>query len=420
MERKTIGRFIASLRKANGYTQSDLAEILGVSNKTISSWETDNSSPDLSILPAIADLFRVSIDELIRGEKNKEAQDNIVELSQKSEKIRNNMIKSLKSKYANMSYISIGLFVGALAFIIPGVIINHIICFVLLIIGILIYIFGIVFSIITFNDAKNKINDEEDNSIYLRFIHKKKLLIQCLYSFFLLSPLFCFITNNMFKSNDEFKATEKDLTNLNHNFSLKKKLCLILGVICVIVITGNIVLNYIPFAYFNERYDFKNQIELLYTLEIENHNGKSVSIISQGQRNSFTHGIVTSEDENNLIYLPEGTYKFDIYCGSYDELKTAEDFSQYGFDIKYVEDYRFCQIYYEDELIFTYDLFVTNKNTAYYNVNSTELYEYSNGEAAYNYDNGTRDSIKGILTAFVFISSGALIVVYFAKRKEIL
>lgn len=39
MEAKSIGKFIATLRKANGYTQAQLAEMLGVSNKTISNWE---------------------------------------------------------------------------------------------------------------------------------------------------------------------------------------------------------------------------------------------------------------------------------------------------------------------------------------------------------------------------------------------
>ena len=72
MNEKNIGKFIASLRKANGYTQEELGELLNVSNKTISSWENGNSSPDLSLLPIIADLFNVTCDELIRGEKSKE------------------------------------------------------------------------------------------------------------------------------------------------------------------------------------------------------------------------------------------------------------------------------------------------------------------------------------------------------------
>lgn len=175
MERKTIGKFIASLRKANGYTQSELAEILGVSNKTISSWETDNSSPDLSILPAIADLFHVTCDELLRGEKNKEEImiDDTLELSSKSQAIMKNLIKSYKLKYSNMVYISIGIFLSSLILILPSFLLNHMFTFVLSIIGFITYFSGIIFSIITWNGAKNKINDEDDNSEYLRFIHKK-------------------------------------------------------------------------------------------------------------------------------------------------------------------------------------------------------------------------------------------------------
>ena len=44
MEAKSIGKFIATLRKANGYTQAQLAEMLEVSNKTISNWENGYDS----------------------------------------------------------------------------------------------------------------------------------------------------------------------------------------------------------------------------------------------------------------------------------------------------------------------------------------------------------------------------------------
>ncbi len=69
MNNKTIGEFIAILRKSQGMTQKQLAEILNVSDKTISHWERNESSPDLSIIPVIAEIFGVSCDELLRGEK---------------------------------------------------------------------------------------------------------------------------------------------------------------------------------------------------------------------------------------------------------------------------------------------------------------------------------------------------------------
>lgn len=60
---------MATLRKANGYTQQDVAEKLNISDRTLSSWETGRTAPDLLLLPAIADLYGVTVDEILRGER---------------------------------------------------------------------------------------------------------------------------------------------------------------------------------------------------------------------------------------------------------------------------------------------------------------------------------------------------------------
>ncbi len=70
MEKKTIGAFIAVLRKANGLTQRQLAEMLNVSDKAISRWERDEALPDLTMIPVLADIFGVTADELLRGQRN--------------------------------------------------------------------------------------------------------------------------------------------------------------------------------------------------------------------------------------------------------------------------------------------------------------------------------------------------------------
>ncbi|MDE6557977.1 MAG: helix-turn-helix domain-containing protein [Clostridia bacterium] len=67
--KQTTGQFLETLRKASGFTQLEVAEKLGVSNRTVSSWETDRTAPDLLILPAIADLYGVTVDEILRGER---------------------------------------------------------------------------------------------------------------------------------------------------------------------------------------------------------------------------------------------------------------------------------------------------------------------------------------------------------------
>jgi len=69
MEKKTLGSFLTALRKANGMTQKDLADRLNVSDKAVSRWERDENYPDLALLPVIADLFGVTTDELLRGER---------------------------------------------------------------------------------------------------------------------------------------------------------------------------------------------------------------------------------------------------------------------------------------------------------------------------------------------------------------
>lgn len=65
----TLGAFIAALRKEKGLTQKQLAEMLSVSDKTVSHWEREESSPDISLLPVIAEVFEITADELLKGER---------------------------------------------------------------------------------------------------------------------------------------------------------------------------------------------------------------------------------------------------------------------------------------------------------------------------------------------------------------
>lgn len=69
MEKKTFGEFLASLRREKGLTQAELAEMMNVSDKTVSHWERGESSPDLSMLLELAEAFSVTCDELVRGER---------------------------------------------------------------------------------------------------------------------------------------------------------------------------------------------------------------------------------------------------------------------------------------------------------------------------------------------------------------
>lgn len=85
MNKKTIGGFIAALRKSSGMTQKELAQMLNVSDKTISHWECDQSAPDLSMIPVIADIFSVSCDELLNGKKYSDEESNHIQIKQNGE-----------------------------------------------------------------------------------------------------------------------------------------------------------------------------------------------------------------------------------------------------------------------------------------------------------------------------------------------
>ena len=67
MNQYVTGAVIKDLREKNRMTQLQLAEKLGVSDKTVSKWETGKGYPDITLLEPIAEVFRVSVTELISG-----------------------------------------------------------------------------------------------------------------------------------------------------------------------------------------------------------------------------------------------------------------------------------------------------------------------------------------------------------------
>ena len=69
MDQEKIGRFIAGCRKECNLTQEQVAEKLGVSNKTVSRWENGNGLPDVSLLQPLCEVLNISVNELLLGEK---------------------------------------------------------------------------------------------------------------------------------------------------------------------------------------------------------------------------------------------------------------------------------------------------------------------------------------------------------------
>ena len=112
MNQERTGKFISELRKQKGMTQKELAEQIGVSDKTISKWECGNSIPDISYLDALCNSLDVSVNELLSGERlskesySEKAEENIMAL----------MKENKKNKRGNITQIFFGMFLIIMAF----------------------------------------------------------------------------------------------------------------------------------------------------------------------------------------------------------------------------------------------------------------------------------------------------------------
>lgn len=64
---KTLGNRIAQYRRENNLTQEDLAGMFNLSAQAVSKWENDQTCPDISLLPKLAEIFGITVDELLSG-----------------------------------------------------------------------------------------------------------------------------------------------------------------------------------------------------------------------------------------------------------------------------------------------------------------------------------------------------------------
>ena len=134
MDQVKTGKFIASMRKAQGLTQEALGAKLGVTNKTISRWETGAYMSDIEKLQALSSLLGVSVNELLSGERIADAErfaqkadENLVEaLSKNSAFGLQDRIIFFKRKWLNDHKLYLMLWIGIwLLACIPAVLMRH-------------------------------------------------------------------------------------------------------------------------------------------------------------------------------------------------------------------------------------------------------------------------------------------------------
>ena len=109
MEKKTMGSFLAALRRANGMTQKELAEQLNVSDKSVSRWERDDGAPDLALIPVIAEVFGVTCDELLRGERAAAGEEQGAQSTPKGEQQKKHLLAASLSRFRSRCCIALAL-----------------------------------------------------------------------------------------------------------------------------------------------------------------------------------------------------------------------------------------------------------------------------------------------------------------------
>ena len=104
MNQEKIRKLIGEIRKEKNMKQSDLAELLGVTSKTVSRWETGKYMPDLSLFVDISEILGITLNELIQGERiiGKKNKDSIeIEMKLEIEKNKyDELLKFFKSEKA--------------------------------------------------------------------------------------------------------------------------------------------------------------------------------------------------------------------------------------------------------------------------------------------------------------------------------
>lgn len=111
MDQIKTGKFIAERRKANGLTQIQLAEELGITDRAVSKWETGKSMPDVSIMLKLCEILKITVNDLLSGE--------IVTMENYNKEMENNLLEMIKQKEeSDKKLLSLEIFIGITATVI--------------------------------------------------------------------------------------------------------------------------------------------------------------------------------------------------------------------------------------------------------------------------------------------------------------
>lgn len=179
MEKKTIGAFLAALRKASGMTQKQLAEKLNVSDKAVSRWERDECAPDLALIPVLAEIFGVTSDEILRGQRNNPEAATPEPAAEKREQQVRRILKANKTNYRIRCTVTLGIgFLGLIAAMIANL--GFLRAYIGFMVGCIFYGAAIVCQVIFMIQGFSAVEEEEFESAalgeYKSFLIKQGML----------------------------------------------------------------------------------------------------------------------------------------------------------------------------------------------------------------------------------------------------
>ena len=132
MDNKKFGQFILKLRKEKGWTQLELAEKLNITDKAVSKWERGTGFPDIKMIEPLAEVFNVSILEIMQSERipgqtipkdnASEAINNVIDVVAFQRKIERRNIIITATAFSTLIMLGTGLYLTGPVFTEPGII----------------------------------------------------------------------------------------------------------------------------------------------------------------------------------------------------------------------------------------------------------------------------------------------------------
>ena len=112
MDPKKIGNFLKALRREKGITQEQLGEMLGVSGRTVSRWETGVNMPDLGVLIELSEYYETDIKEILdgerrRGDMDKEMKETLIKVADYNEMERGKAMKAGNTAFGIMFFLCV-------------------------------------------------------------------------------------------------------------------------------------------------------------------------------------------------------------------------------------------------------------------------------------------------------------------------